>query len=340
MSVAENAAGWAELALSVLGTPFPYGAAHQSRSPDDVDVTPARLHPAFHGCLDWHSSAHMQWSLVRLLTLAPDELTASGLADRARTLLTERLSEDNVAVEAAYLLDRRGFERPYGWAWASMLAAASHTAGDPMAPRWASATRPLADAVATCVLDWLPRQAYPVRHGVHSNSAFALGLLLDAFVDLGRADVVDACRGRAIEWFGSDRDMQTTFEPSGSDFLSPALAEADLMRRVLPAAQFAEWLAAFLPGLGSPRHAQLLRTPVVLDRADGQLVHLFGLALSRGGHLRGLAAVLPDPELRVVLAEAADRQVAFAEAEVTSGHFMSTHWLVSFALLAETASRP
>jgi hypothetical protein len=134
--------------------------------------------------------------------------------------------------------------------------------------------------------------------------------------------------------------MQTTFEPSGSDFLSPALAEADLMRRVLPAAQFADWLAAFLPGLGSPRHAQLLRTPVVLDRADGQLVHLFGLALSRGAHLRGLAAVLPDPELRVVLAEAADRQVAFAEAEVTSGHFMSTHWLVSFALLAETASRP
>ena len=324
MSLAAKATGWAELALSVLGTSFPYGAAHQSRAPGDVDVTPARLHPAFHGCLDWHSSAHMQWSLVRLLTLAPDELAATGLADRARTLLAERLSEENVAVEAAYLLDRPGFERPYGWAWAAMLGSACLTSGDPMAPRWASATQPLADAVATCVLDWLPRQAYPVRHGVHSNSAFALGLLIDAFEDLGRADVVDACRGRAIEWFGSDRDLQTTFEPSGSDFLSPALAEADLMRRVLPPAPFADWLAAFLPGLGTPRHAQLLHPPVVLDRADGQFVHLFGLALSRGRHLRELAAVLPDPDLRHILTGAADRQVEFAEAEVSTGHFMST----------------
>jgi hypothetical protein len=339
MGIEGKAAGWAELALRVLRTPFPYGAAHQSQSAADVDVTPERLHPAFAGCLDWHSSAHMQWSLVRLLTLAPTELEAAGIADDVRAELSHRLTAANVAVEAAYLADRPGYERPYGWAWATMLAAAAQACPDPAAGSWARATRPLADLIGDHVLGWMPRQAYPVRHGVHSNTAFALALLLEACAALGRTDVVAAIRAQAVTWFGGDRDMQTTFEPSGSDFLSPALSEAELMRRVLPPAEFADWLAGFLPGLGTQRHGRLLETPTVHDRTDGQLVHLFGLALSRGWQLRELAAVVPAGADRAVLVEAADRQIAFAEDEVLTGHFMSTHWLVSFALLAELTPR-
>jgi Protein of unknown function (DUF2891) len=337
MGIEDKAAGWARLALSVLRTPFPYGAAHQSVSADDVDVTPARLHPAFSGALDWHSSSHMQWSLVRLLTLAPDQLDAAGLAADVRAELSTRLTMANVAVEAAYLAGRPGYERPYGWAWAAMLAAACQDCPDPAATAWAAATRPLADVIAGHVLSWLPRQAYPVRHGVHSNTAFALALLVEAFGALGRDDVVEAIRIRATTWFGSDRDIQTTFEPSGSDFLSPTLSEVELMRRLMPAAEFTDWLADFLPGLDTDRHAQLLATPTVHDRTDGQLVHLFGLALSRGWQLRELAGVLPAGAVRTVLTESADRQIAFAEDEVTTGDFMSTHWLVSFALLAELA---
>ncbi len=334
----QKATGWAELALTVLSTPYPYAAAHVSGSADDVDVTPQRLHPAFHGCLDWHSSTHMQWSLVRLLSTAGPELEPTGVRERAVELLSHRLTEPNVAVEVGYLREHPGFERPYGWAWAAMLAAATVSCPEPAAAGWAAATRPLADVIADLVLGWLPWQAYPVRHGVHGNTAFGLCLLLEAYGDLGRADVTDALRATALRWFADDREHPSAFEPSGSDFLSPVLTEVELMRRVLGPDELVGWVEAFLPGLGAGAHQHLLDVPVVLDRSDGQLVHLYGLALSRAWQLRGYAGSLPVADERVpVLHAAADRQVAFATAEVTAGHFMSTHWLVSFALLAASS---
>ncbi|MFI5734172.1 DUF2891 family protein [Kribbella sp. NPDC051587] len=316
------AAAWSAIACEVLETPYPYGAAHASRDPEDVDVTPQKLHPAFHGSYDWHSSAHMQWSLVRLLSLAPDQ-------DRAVQLLDQRLTTAAIAAEAAYLKERPSYERPYGWAWAAMLVAATRNT------QWAEATKPLGDVIADLVLDWLPRQAYPVRHGAHLNSAFALSLLLEAYDDLGRGEVVDAIQARAIDWFGKDMDYDTRFEPSGTDFLSPALSEAELMRRVLPTNEFAEWLHAFLPGLGKENHQHLLEVPVTDDSGDGQLAHLSGLALSRAWQLRTIAPSLPD--VTDVLKAGADRQIDAVLPTVTDGDFMSTHWLVSFALLAEQA---
>lgn len=312
------AAAWSAIACEVLETPYPYGAAHASRDPEDVDVTPEKLHPAFHGSYDWHSSAHMQWSLVQLLKLAPDA--------RSSELLNQRLTAEAIATEAAYLRERPSYERPYGWAWAAMLVAAGHE-------RWP--LLPLGDTIADLVLDWLPRQAYPVRHGAHLNTAFALSLLLEAYDDLGRGEVVDAIRRRAVDWFGGDTAYDTRFEPSGTDFLSPALSEAELMRRVLPAAEFTEWLRAFLPGLGTDNHQHLLEVPVTDDSGDGQLAHLSGLALSRAWQLRTIAPSLPD--VADVLRNGADRQVDAVLPTVTDGDFMSTHWLVSFALLAHQA---
>ena len=331
----EHAQAWAETVLRVLATPFPYAAAHVSLDADDVDVRPERLHPAFHGSLDWHSSVHVQWSAVRLLTLAPDRLDAS-TRDRLVAVLDERLTAAHGRVEARYLRQRRSFERPYGWAWAAMLAAAVAACPLPAARRWQQATDQLAEAVAELVLAWLPGLTHPVRHGVHSNTAFAAALLHEAYGALGRPDVVAAVAGRARDWFGADRDYPAGWEPSGYDFLSPALAEADLLRRVLPAAELTPWLAAFLPGLGAPGDP-LLDVPPVSDRTDGHLVHLFGLALSRAWQLRLLAPHLPAAVRPRVLA-AADGQVAAVQREIVEGDFMATHWLVSFALLAATAS--
>jgi hypothetical protein len=338
VTLKDHAAAWGDIAVRVLRTPFPYAASHMSLGPDDVDVTPGRLHPAFHGSLDWHSSAHMQWSLVRLLTLAPEALHADGTDEAARRLLDERLTPAALQAEADYLRAHPSYERPYGWAWAAALAAAVRQLPGEDGPRWSSALEPLADAVADLVLAWLPRQVYPVRHGVHANTAFAMALLVEAYAQLGRGDVVEALRRRASEWFGSDVDYATRWEPSGSDFLSPALCELELMRRVLPADEFASWWPAFLPGLSEGARAELLTVPEVVDRTDGHLVHLFGLALSRAWQLRAFAATLAcndpgDGPLRA----AADAQVAAVLPEVTSGDFMSTHWLVSFAVLAETA---
>jgi hypothetical protein len=320
------AADWAKIACEVLETPYPYGAAHASHGPDDVDVTPQVLHPAFHGSYDWHSSAHMQWSLVRLLTLAPDQV-----GRRPIEVLDQRLTAEAIRTEAAYLIDRPSYERPYGWSWAAMLVAAAHSSKLPQANNLS----PLGDTIAELVLSWLPKQAYPVRHGVHLNTAFALALLLEAYDDLGRTDVVDAIRGRAIEWFGQDTAYDTRFEPSGTDFLSPALTEAELMRRVLPEDEYKTWLTAFLPGLGTTQHLHLLEVPTTDDSGDGQLAHLSGLALSRAWQLRTIAPTLPD--VAEALRAGADRQVEAVLPTVTEGDFMSTHWLVSFALLATLA---
>jgi hypothetical protein len=320
---------WAGTILQVLRTHYPYAAGHISRSADDIDVRPDRLHPIFHGSFDWHSSAHMQWSAVNLLDrpeLDP-ELRHDLIGE-----LDSRLTPDNGAIEAAYLRERPGFERPYGWAWAAMLAAVVQRSAAPEAVRWQTATYPIAEVIADNLTAWLPKLAYPVRHGVHSNTAFALILALQAYDNLGRGDITASIMERASGWFGQDRDYPSQWEPSGADFLSPALCEAELMSRVLPEQDFRGWLAGFLPALGADDD-NLLLTPVVLDHQDGHAVHLFGLALSRAWLLRSLSRFV-DADRSDRMLQAAGRLVAAPQAEISGGNFMSTHWLVSFALLA------
>ncbi len=332
----EYAQVWATTILRVLGTAYPYGTAHVSMSPDDNDVEPSVLHPAFHGSVDWHSSAHMQWSAIRLLTLAEKDLEPD-TRTQLIGMLGERLTEENGVVEAAYLRERTSYERPYGWGWAAMLAAAANSCSLPEATGWAKSTGIVAGAVADNLMAWMPNLAYPVRHGVHSNTAFAVALCHEAFGALGRGEVVAAIEDNARRWFAGDRDYPTRWEPSGNDFLSPALCEADLMRRVTPPDEYAGWLADFLPHLATQGDS-LLEIPEVLDRTDGHLVHLFGLALSRAWLLRLLAPHLGD-EPRVRVDSATLRQIEAVEHEIVEGDFMSTHWLVSFALLAVTAAR-
>ncbi len=333
----EQAPGWGRTILEVLHTPWPYAAAHTSTGPDDCDVTPSRLHPAFHSSLDWHSSVHMQWSAITLIQLGvlEPELVSALVAE-----LDDRLTLAHGQVEADYVSAHRGWERPYGWGWAAMLtAAATALAADAdhpysaLAHTWSRALHPIADAVADHLLAWLEVLTVPVRHGVHSNTAFGLTLARDGYEALGRADVVAAIDAAAQRLYLGDVDYPSHFEPSGADFLSGALSQADLMRRVLPAAEFGGWLNTFLPVLAEPGDA-LLRVPEVLDPSDGQAVHLYGLALSRAAQLRAIAPHL-EPARGLILLSGADELVTWATPAITHGDFMSTHWLVSFALLAE-----
>lgn len=333
--IQHHGSDWATTVVRALRTPWPWVSTHLSLSAEDCDVTPSRLHPAFHGSLDWHSSAHMQWSAMLLLEAAGD-LTAAPYRDLIDELDT-RLTSQNIGVEVDYLASHRSFERPYGWAWTCLVAATAQRLADgsgslaASARGWAGALRPLADLVCDLLLAWLPNLAVPVRHGVHSNTAFALGLVRDAQEHLGRTDVVAAIDAAALAWFANDVDYPSQWEPSGADFLSPALTEADLMRRILGPVEFGAWLRTFLPVLGEPGDA-LLRVPEVLDPSDGQAVHLYGLALSRSAMLRRLAPWLDDPARTSVLDSSAE-QYGWAGLAITEGDFMSTHWLVSFALL-------
>ncbi|RLV47588.1 DUF2891 family protein [Nocardioides mangrovicus] len=293
---------WARTVHAVLTTPYPYAAQHVSAGPDDVDVTPSRLHPAFHGSFDWHSSVHMHWSALTLLPLVADPAPL-------RALLEERLTPAHVATEVAYLRAHPWFERPYGWAWAAALAVAADLPD-------------LLEVVAELTEAWLPTLATPNRSGEHANLAFALSLLHACLPDAGLVEET------ARRLYLADRDAPVRWEPGPSDFLSPTLSEAELMRRVLPAEDFEPWLAAFLPDL-----EPLLAVAEVRDPTDGKGAHLLGLGLSRAWQLRSLAPFLPTEVVR-----AADAQVALATEHIAGGSFMSTHWLVSFALLAEGVS--
>lgn len=327
----QRADGWARTILQGLRTPFPWVSSHLSTGPDDCDVTPWVLHPAFHGCLDWHSSCHMQYSAVVLLGRAGGHIESS-VREAMVAELDSRLTPRACLLEAGYLLAHPGFERPYGWGWAAALAAATRGTA------WEAPARLVADACFENLLAWLPKLAQPVRNGQHDNTAFGLTLCLDGARELGRDDVVRAVGEHALAWFGADRDYPSHFEPGGNDFLSPALSEAVLMARVLPVDEFATWLDGFLPGLGAPGDA-LLGVPEVRDESDGKLVHLYGLALARAWHLRELAPAHPRGEL---LLDAAAVQAEWARPVVEHGDFMSTHWLVTFelrALLAEAQGR-
>lgn len=327
---AEYAPGYAAVALRNLATEFPYAAGHLTRNAEDL-APPRELHPAFHTSFDWHSCVHMHWLLVRLLSEWPQELDTQLI----RSTLDANLTAPALATEAEYLKAFPSFERPYGWAWAMVLAATVSRSPDPAARRWSAAMAPLRDAIADLVDAWLRLSPLPDRYGVHSNSAFALSLLIDAGTALDRPELVDACRAAALAWFADDRDYPARWEPGAHDFLSPGLAEADLMRRVLGQEDFPGWFDAFLPGLARGSVPNLLDPVEVGDPTDGHQGHLYGLSLSRSWQLARLAESLPAGDSRVpVLRSSARRHRLWALPRVVSGAFVHDHWLATFAFLA------
>jgi hypothetical protein len=323
---AGTASRFASAALGHVTREYPNKMDHVLSGPGDIRG-PRALHPIFFGSFDWHSCVHGWWTMFTLLRLHPDMPEAP----RIKALADELFTPENVAAETAYL-DRpgsRGFERPYGWAWLLMLAAelARHPG------RHATLLRPLTLAFARRFTDFLPLADYPVRVGTHYNTAFALRLTLDYAEGAGDLDLAALCRERAMRWHLLDRGCQA-WEPSQDEFLSPALMEAVLMRRVLAPVAFAEWFDAFLPRLDR-REPETLFVPVgVSDRSDGKIAHLDGLNLSRAWCWREIAGSLAtDDPRRPIAFRAAEDHLDAALSHVT-GDYMGEHWLASFALLA------
>ncbi len=330
----EAAAGrFADLALACVHQEYPNKIAHVLNR--DADVKPPReLTPAFYGCYDWHSSVHGHWLLARLVRRYPE----APFAGAARTALGRSLTPANVAAEVAYLRgDGRGtFERPYGLAWLLQLDAelrewADHDADS---AHWRSALAPLAVVAVDRIALWLPNLTYPIRSGEHSQTAFAFGLILD-WARVAGDDRLDRLLERRVHlYYSGDIACPLAYEPSGQDFLSPCLAEADLMRRVMPPARYAEWLGDFLPSIPTDQTTASTWLPpaVVTDRSDGKLAHLDGLNLSRAWMLEGMAAGLPEGDARRPALHAAGAQhAASGLAAVTGEHYEGGHWLGSFA---------
>jgi len=325
---ADLAARFAQIALGHVTRQYPHKLDHVLSGDEDA-LPPSVLHPIFYGSFDWHSCVHGWWTLLTLRRLFPDISEAqeiTGIADQTFTA-------EKVAAELAYL-DRplsAGFERPYGWGWLLCL----HLEASRHVDRgWASSLEPLALAFAERFKTYLAKLTYPIRVGTHFNTPFALILALEwaeAFDDM----LADAICEWAIDRFGQDRDCQA-WEPGGDEFLSPALIEALCMARVLPTAEFASWLADFLPRLAERQPATLFTPAFVSDRSDGKIAHLDGLNLSRAWCWRSIASLLPARE-EAIAAAASTEHLATALPHV-AGDYMGEHWLASFALLAMLAN--
>ena len=304
--------------LQNLRTQYPYHDMHFMLAADDVH-DPMRAHPAFGNSFDWHSSVHSHWTALSLIDYFEEREEAPPGLSELRSVVAEHLSEANLAAELHYLEGRPSYERPYGWAWAMLLATLSPNA------------RTLAEWIAGAAIEWMRALPMPVRHGVHSNTAFALGLMHDAASAMELNALRQTIEERARYWFERDRDWPQGFERSGNDFLSPGLTEADLMRRVLAPDEFARWWSAFLPDIR--QRAVLLAPAAVPHVSDGHIVHLHGLNISRAAQLARIGLELR----RAELLDAARSLYESSVERAVGGHYTETHWLPTFAWDAATS---
>ena len=334
-----TAGRFARLALACVQREYPNKIAHVLAGDGDVKA-PRELTPAFFGCYDWHSAVHGHWLLARLVRLAG---RGGEFEPAARAALARSLTARNIAAELRYLNGhgRIAFERPYGLAWLLQLAAELREWRDDDARRWRAALEPLERESARRIADWLPKLTYPIRAGEHSQTAFAFGLVLDWARVAGDRALQRLIEARIENYYGRDRDCPLAYEPSGQDFLSPCLAEADLLRRVRAPHAFAAWLDRFLPGIprrGGRATGAWLAPVTASDPRDGKLAHLDGLNLSRAWMLEGIAAGLPaGDDRRPVLRDTARRHRRTGLAAVTGEHYAGGHWLASFATYLVTA---
>lgn len=333
-----QASAFARLALKGLHKEYPTKPGDVFNSAADIK-SPRAMHPAFHGCFDWHSSVHGHWMLVRLLRQFPNLAQAKQI----RAALAESLTAANLQAEADYFAgpNRQSFERMYGWAWLLKLAEELHSWDDAQGRQWARNVKPLEDTIVARYVKFLPKQTYPIRSGVHPNTAFGLAFALDYARAAKNRALRELIEERSHTYYAKDESAPASWEPDGADFFSPSLMEADLMRRVLAPAEFKAWLGHFLPDLAKRQPRTLFEPAQVADRADPQIVHLDGLNLSRAWCLRSIAAALPknDPA-RAALADAAQRHAAAALGHVASGDYVGEHWLATFAVYMLLAAAP
>ena len=331
---------FARTALNCINKQYPNKIAHVMTSAADV-AEPVKLTPVFYGCFDWHSAVHGHWLLTRLW----GQNSVPDMDAEIEAALDANFTEEKIAGEIAYFngKDRASFERPYGLAWFLQLTAELKEISEGEGPKaekaslWLERFKPLEDIVAKRISDWIPKLAYPIRLGTHNQSAFAFGLFIDWARTNDNQLFEKLIADKTLAFHSEDRNCPLAYEPSGEDFLSPCLMEADLMRRVMDQAAFSKWLDAFLPQIPTDGSADWLSIGVVNDPTDGKLVHLDGVNLSRAWALEGIASALPEDDARRVSLLAAARIHGEAgEQSVSTPHYSGSHWLASFATYLRT----
>lgn len=326
---------YARIALNCVNKQYPNKISHVMSSASDLQE-PVRLTPVFYGCFDWHSAVHGHWLLTRLWGNG----SVPEMEEEIAAALSTNFTAEKIAGEVAYFNGegRSSFERPYGLAWFLQLTAelkeiaVGEGAKAQQAQIWLDRLTPLESVIADRIKTWVPKLAYPIRLGTHNQSAFAFGLFLDWARTSEDKQMESLIADKSLDFHREDRNCPLAYEPSGEDFLSPCLMEADLMRRVLSSTEFADWLTAFLPDIPLNGSSDWLAVGIVNDPTDGKLVHLDGVNLSRAWALEGIATALPeDDERKLALLAAAKLHGDIGEKSVRTPHYSGSHWLASFA---------
>ena len=327
---------FAQLALDCIHKEYPNIIKHMLNSAEDAKA-PKQLYPAFYGCYDWHSSVHGHWLLTRIANKNPNSL----YYEQIITSLDKSFTKANINAELAYFNrpdTGTSFERPYGLAWFLQLTSELREWNSPKAKEWLSTLKPLEDKIVANVSDWLAKLSYPIRTGEHSQTAFAFGLMYDWSEVANNAIFHELIKSTIIRLYSKDEDCPLGYEPSGQDFLSPCIAEADLMRRILSEKEFSQWLDNFLPGIPKDGDESWLKPASVVDKSDGKLAHLDGLNLSRAWMLEGIASSLTDvdPRKKAIINAAQTHKKSGIDSVINDMHYMGSHWLGSFATYLET----
>ena len=319
------------LSLKCVDKKFPYKIGYRFNSPEWIkphyEVT-----PSFYGCWDWHSAVHGHWTMIKILKLFPN----ISVKDDIRLKLRKNLSKERLEAEYRFFNDNdfaKTFERTYGWAWLMKLYSELATWDDPEGQIWAENMLPLVNLLSQKTIDYLQVLTSPLRPGTHVNTAFSFSLMHDYAMETNDKDLLNSIKKFSNKYFSGDKDCPTRYEPSGTDFLSPCLAEAESMSKTMEKDRFSIWLRTFLPPLTDDKFSPLLSPPLVLDPKDPGIGHLIGLMFHRAWTMNQLASVLPSSDERgdVFTRLAAIHARAGYDIMFDSG-YGGEHWLATFAV--------
>jgi hypothetical protein len=326
----EGASHFASLAFTCISQEFPNKTGHVQADASDMKQ-PSEYHPAFYGCYDWHSSVHGHWMLVKLLKEFPGMPEAAAI----KKAIANNITAENIKIEIEYFQGHnKSYERTYGWAWLLKLQEELYTSTDAEMQQWHENLKPLADLIAQKYIEFLPRQTYAIRSGVHPNTAFGISLALDYAITTKNKELENLLKERSIAYYNNDKNCPGEWEPSGADFISPCLMEAELMGKVLDKSAYKQWLSGFFPELKEGKPANLLNPATVSDREDMQLVHLDGLNLSRAWCMIAISRLVDDADLKDMLVRSAAKHIELTLPTIANGSYAGEHWLASFAIYA------
>ena len=286
--------------------------------------------PSFYGCWDWHSAVHGHWAMVKILKDFPEISNREIILSK----LDKNLSKENLNKEYEFFKQKfaNGFERTYGWAWLMKLYSELLSWDYEKAQIWAINMKPLVDLLSERTILFLDKLSKPLRPGTHANTAFSFSLMIEYAQIADDKALFNKIKDFSIKNFLGDINCPVKYEPSGTDFISPCLAEAGLMSLLLNNSEFNKWLYKFFPSFDKRNFGSIINPPEVLDPKDPGIGHLIGLMFHRAWTLKDIAEKLDSKTDKKLFQSIAKKHSKKGYDIMFESGYGGEHWLATFAI--------